>query len=45
MTEEEQQLFDLLKKDKLTKEEEKSVKLAAKTLLKKLFDADNKMLI
>lgn len=45
MTEEEQQLFDLLKKDKLTKEEEKSVKLAAKTLLEKLFDANNKILI
>ena len=45
MTEAEQELFDLLKKEKLTKEEEKSVKLAAKTLLEKLFDAKNKILI
>jgi type I restriction enzyme R subunit len=45
MTEEEQELFDLLKKDKLTKEEEKSVRLAAKSLLEKLYDAKNKILI
>jgi type I restriction enzyme, R subunit len=45
MTEEEQELFDLLKKDKLTKEEEKSVRLAAKSLLVKLYDAKNKILI
>lgn len=45
MTEEEQELFDLLKKEKLTKEEEKSVRLAAHTLLEKLFDAQNKILI
>lgn len=45
MTEAEQELFDLLKKEKLTKEEEKSVKLAAHTLLEKLFDANNKILI
>ncbi len=45
MTEAEQELFDLLKKEKLTKDEEKSVKLAAKTLLNKLFDAKNKILI
>ncbi|MFC6267469.1 type I restriction endonuclease subunit R [Frigoriflavimonas asaccharolytica] len=45
MTEEEQELFDLLKKEKLTKEEEKSVRLAAKSLLKKLYDANNKILI
>lgn len=45
MTEEEQELFDLLKKDKLTKAEEKSVKLAAHTLLERLFDANNKILI
>ncbi|MFZ4412025.1 MAG: type I restriction endonuclease subunit R [Bacteroidales bacterium] len=45
MTEEEQELFDLLKKEKLTKEEEKSVRLAAHTLLEKLFDAKNKILI
>jgi type I restriction enzyme R subunit len=45
MTEEQQELFDLLKKDKLTKEEEKSVKLAAKTLLEKLYDSNSKILI
>jgi type I restriction enzyme R subunit len=45
MTESEQELFDLLKKEKLTKEEEKSIKLAAQTLLERLFDAKNKILI
>jgi type I restriction enzyme R subunit len=45
MTEEEQELFDLLKKEKLTKAEEKSVKLAASDLLKILFDIDKKILI
>jgi len=45
MSEEEQQLFDLLKKDKLTKKEEKEVKLAASDLLTILFDANNKILI
>jgi len=45
MTEDELVLFDLLKKDKLTKAEEKEVRLAAKTLLQKLFDAKNKILI
>lgn len=45
MTEEELELFDLLKKEKLTKEEEKNVKLAANSLLKILFDAKNKILI
>lgn len=45
MSESEQELFDLLKKDKLTKEEEKNVKLAAFDLLKILFDAKNKILI
>jgi len=45
MTEEEQELFDLLKKDKLTQAEEKSVKLAAHSLLEKLYDANNKILI
>ena len=38
-------LFSLLKKEKLTKEEEKSVRLAAKSLLNKLYDAKNKILI
>jgi len=45
MTEEEQELFDLLKKDKLTKDEEKRVKLAAKALLERLYNANNKILI
>ncbi|AXO79659.1 type I restriction endonuclease subunit R [Olleya aquimaris] len=45
MTEEQQELFDLLKKEKLTKEEEKNVKLAATELLVILFDAENKILI
>ena len=45
MTEEELELFDLLKKEKLTKEEEKAVRLAAKSLLAKLYDANNKILI
>ena len=45
MTEQEQELFDLLKKEKLTQEEEKAVKLAAKTLLDKLFNAKPSILI
>jgi len=45
MTESELELFDLLKKEKLTKQEEKEVKLAAASLLKVLFDARNKILI
>ncbi len=45
MTEEELELFDLLKKEKLTKEEEKKVKLAASHLLQILFDSNNKILI
>ena len=45
MSEEQQELFDLLKKEKLTKEEEKNVKLAAKDLLDILFDAKNRTLI
>jgi type I restriction enzyme R subunit len=45
MSETEQELFDLLKKDKLTKAEEKKVKLAATDLLTILFDAKNKILI
>jgi type I restriction enzyme, R subunit len=45
MTEEEQELFDLLKKEKLTKAEEKKVKLAATDLLTILFDVKNKILI
>lgn len=45
MSEAEQELFDLLLKDKLTKAEEKNVKLAASDLLQILFDAKNKILI
>lgn len=36
LTEDELELFDLLKKDKMTKEEEQKVKLAAKSLLSRL---------
>lgn len=45
MTEQEQELFDLLKKEKLTKTDEKSVKLAAKTLLEKLYYSKNTLLV
>ncbi|MEQ8684226.1 MAG: type I restriction endonuclease subunit R [Imperialibacter sp.] len=45
MTESELELFDLLKKEKLTKEEEKNVKLAASSLLAILFDSNRKILI
>lgn len=45
MTESELELFDLLKKEKLTQAEEQEVKLAASNLLKILFDAKNKILI
>lgn len=45
MSDAELELFDLLKKDKLTKKETKEVKLAAKILLQKLFDAKEKILI
>lgn len=45
MTEEELEIFDLLKKDTLTKKEEKQVKLAAQALLKKLKNAKHTVLI
>ena len=45
MTDEQLELFDLLKKDKLKKEEEKKVKFAAESLLEILFDAKNLSLI
>jgi len=45
MSEEQLELFDLLKKEKLTKKEEKEVKLASKELLDILLDAKNKILI
>ena len=45
MTEEELEIFDLLKKDKLTKKEKVKVKLAAQCLLKKLKYAQDTVLI
>ena len=45
LTEDELELFDLLKKDGLTKEEEKKVKLAAKSLLHRLLDEQPKVLV
>ncbi len=45
MTNAQLELFDLLKKEKLTKKEEQEVKLAAESLLNILFDAKNKILI
>lgn len=45
LTEEELELFDLLKKEKLTKEEEQNVKLAAKNLLHRLRDERPNVLI
>jgi type I restriction enzyme R subunit len=45
LTEDELELFDLLKKDTMTKEEEKKVKLAAKALLKRLKQEQPKVLV
>jgi type I restriction enzyme R subunit len=45
MSEEQQEVFDLLKKDRLTKKEESEVKKAAIALLEILFDTKNKILI
>jgi type I restriction enzyme R subunit len=45
MSEEEQELFDLLKKDKLSQKEEKEVKLAAHTLLEKVMDSKNRIFL
>jgi len=45
LTEEELELFDLIKKDRLSKEEEQKVKLAAKNLLHRLKDERPKVLI
>lgn len=45
MTEAQQEVFDLLKKQKLSKKEEHEVKKAAIELLDILFDAQNKILI
>lgn len=45
MSEQELEIFDLLKKEQLTQKEEKEVKLAASSLLETLSDAKNKILI
>jgi type I restriction enzyme, R subunit len=45
LTEDELELFDLLKKDKMTKEETQSVKLAAKSLLHRLLEEHPKVLV
>lgn len=45
LTEEELELFDLLKKDKLTKSEEEQVKLSAKKLYKTLVEKKSNLLI
>ncbi|MDO9134223.1 hypothetical protein [Hydrogenophaga sp.] len=45
MTEDELELFDLLKKDGLTKDEEQRVKLAAKHLLRRLVEEQPKVLV
>ena len=45
LSEDELELFDLLKKDKLTQAETQTVKLAAKTLLKRLVEEQPKVLI
>jgi len=45
LTEDELELFDLLKKDKMTQEETKKVKLAAKSLLHRLLEEHPRVLI
>ncbi len=45
LTEDELELFDLLKKDKMTKEETQKVKLAAKSLLHRLREETPKVLV
>ncbi|MBU2515346.1 type I restriction endonuclease subunit R [bacterium] len=45
LSEDELELYDILKKEKLTKEEEKKVKLAAKRLLKRLIEEQPKVLV
>lgn len=45
LTEDELELFDTLKKDKLTKEEQQKVKLAAKSLLHRLREEQPKVLV
>lgn len=45
LTEDELELYDLLKKDKMTREEEQKVKLAARSLLHRLLEEQPKVLI
>jgi type I restriction enzyme R subunit len=45
LTEDELELFDLLKKEKMTRAEEQKVKLAAKTLLYRLREEQPKVLV
>lgn len=45
LTEDELELFDLLKKDKMTQEDTKNVKLAAKSLLHRLLEEHPKVLV
>ena len=45
LTEDELELFDLLKKEKMTKAEEQSIKLASKSLLKRLIDEHPNVLV
>ena len=45
LTEDEPELYDLLKKDKMTREEKKKVKLAAKSLLHRLLEEHPKVLV
>ncbi|MBU4261700.1 MAG: type I restriction endonuclease subunit R [Proteobacteria bacterium] len=45
LSEDELELFDLLKKDKMTREEEQKVKLAAKSLLHRLLEEHPRVLI
>ena len=45
LTDEELELFDLIKKDKMTKEETQKVRLAAKSLLRRLHEEPPKVLI
>ena len=45
LTEDELELYDLLRKDKMTKAEEKKVRLAAKALLKRLTEERPKVLV
>ena len=44
-TEDELEIYDLLRKDKMTKDEEKKVRLAAKALLKRLTEESPKVLV